>query len=120
MRRVLNSVSGVVITKWVRLEKPAGPKGWIIGFVAVSWHGLIVEGFQVLNGERGLFLDFPKRPRGDGRWLPVVHFTTAAEREDFRSAVLDALMREYPKDFEGFSAETPCGLSEAASPNSTT
>jgi len=54
-----------------------------------------------------LFVDTPKRRGADGRFYPVFRFPTVAERVAFRSAVLAALMREYPEDFEGFSAETP-------------
>ena len=34
-------------------------------------------------------------------------FSLVAAQEDFKRAILAALMREYPEDFEGFSAEVP-------------
>jgi hypothetical protein len=66
---------------------------------------MIVEGFQILNGEYGPFLEFPRR-FVHGRWLPRVRFRTVVERETFRREVLAALMKAYPEDFEGLSLPT--------------
>jgi DNA-binding cell septation regulator SpoVG len=98
---------GVVITKWTKATKPIGTTGCVIGFVAINWHGLIVEGFQVIRGERGLFLEFPRTRTSAGRWLRLVRFRTVAEQEAFRSEVLAWLMKSYPEDFEGLEAEKP-------------
>ena len=87
--------------------KPIGAKGCVIGFVAVVWHGLIVEGFQVNNGPHGLFLEFPKQRTRYGRWLKIVRFRTVREQEAFRTEVLAALMRAYPGDFAGYEVEKP-------------
>ena len=48
----------VVITKWTKATKPIGEKGCVIGFVEIDWHGLIVGGFHVNTGPRGLFVEF--------------------------------------------------------------
>jgi hypothetical protein len=67
--------AGVLIAKWTRATKPIGRNGCVFGFVAVSSHGLIVEGFQVNTGPHGLFIEFPKTPDrnralGEGCALP--------------------------------------------------
>jgi hypothetical protein len=59
----------------VKLDRPVGAQGRIIGFAAINWHGLIVEQFQVVRDARGLFLEFPRRNAG-GRWVagcPVLY-----------------------------------------------
>ena len=95
----------VVISAWRRLNEPRAGK--TLGFCSISWFGLILDGIPVNESPTGLFVDTPKRRGADGRFYPVFRFPTVAERVAFRSAVLAALMREYPEDFEGFSAETP-------------
>ena len=41
-----------------RGDRPVGVKGCVIGFVEISWHGLIIAGFHVNTGPRGLFVEF--------------------------------------------------------------
>lgn len=97
----------VAITKWTKATKPIGAKGCVHGFTAVSWHGMIIEGFQVIRGPSGLFLEMPTQRTGAGRWLRLVRFRTVAEQEAFRHEVLAALMRADPEDFAGHEAEKP-------------
>jgi DNA-binding cell septation regulator SpoVG len=78
-----------------------------MGFIAVSWHGLIVDSIPVNIGPRGLFVALPSRRAGNGRWLKVVRFKTVREETAFKVEVLAALMRTYPQDFVGFEAEPP-------------
>jgi len=94
----------VAVVKWQRLPQPFGKT---IGFTAVSWHGLIVDAIPVTQGPRGLFISMPARRVPNGRYLKVVRFKTVREETAFKSAALAALMREYPEDFEGFTAEKP-------------
>ena len=98
---------GVVITKWTKATKPIGAKGCVIGFVAISWHGLVIEGFQVNSSPTGLFLEFPRHRTASGRWLRIVRFRTVAEQQFFRTEVLAALMKAYPEDFIGRKAAMP-------------
>jgi DNA-binding cell septation regulator SpoVG len=88
----------IAIVKWARRDPPLGQT---IGFAAISWHGMIVEGFLVNRSPTGLFLAMPKRRGSNGVWYEIAHFKTAAEREAFKREVLAALMRAYPQDFEG-------------------
>jgi hypothetical protein len=99
----------VVITKWTKATKPIGEKGCVIGFVEIDWHGLIVGGFHVNTGPRGLFVEFPQHRTASGRWIRIARFKTVREQEAFKTQVLAALMREFPEDFQGFPAETPRG-----------
>jgi DNA-binding cell septation regulator SpoVG len=94
----------VAIVKWRRLDPPIGKT---LGFAAISWHGLIVEGFVVNDGPHGPFLDLPKRRGANGRWYEVARFSTVAEREAFRREAFAALMRVYPQDFEGLAVRLP-------------
>jgi DNA-binding cell septation regulator SpoVG len=97
----------VAITKWTKATEPIGARGCVVGFIAISWHGLIVEGFQVINGPRGLFLEMPTQRTRTGRWLRLVRFRTVAEQEAFKTEVLAALMKAYPEDFVGLEAAKP-------------
>ena len=98
---------GVVITKWTKAIKPIGTKGCVVGFTAISWYDMIVEGFQVINGPRGLFLEMPTQRTRAGRRLRLVRFRTVAVQEAFKAEMLAALIRAYPEDFIGFEAEPP-------------
>jgi DNA-binding cell septation regulator SpoVG len=89
----------VAIVKWQRLPQPFGKT---LGFIAVSWHGLIVDAIPVTQGPRGLFISMPSRRVRNGRWLKVVRFKTVREETAFKTEVLAALMRAYPQDFVGF------------------
>ena len=79
----------------------------MIGFVDISWHGLIIGGFHVNTGPRGLFVEFPQHRTARGRWVRIARFKTVLEQEAFRAEVLAALMRAYPEDFVGYEAEKP-------------
>jgi DNA-binding cell septation regulator SpoVG len=81
----------------------------VIGFVEISWHGLIVGGFHVNTGPRGLFLEFPQHRTASGRWIRVARFKRVREQEAFRTEVLEALRRSYPRDFEDLEVEKPAG-----------
>jgi DNA-binding cell septation regulator SpoVG len=80
-------------------------KGCVIGFVEINWHGLIIAGFHINTGPRGLFLEFPQQRTASGRWIRIARFKTVREQEAFRTEVLAALMRVYPEDF--VEAEPP-------------
>ena len=95
----------VVISKWHRLSEPR--PGKTLGFVEISWFDLIVSGIPVTESPAGLFVSMPSRRGANGRYYPLVRFKTVAAQEDFKRAILAALMREYPEDFQGFSAEKP-------------
>ena len=98
---------GVVITKWTRVDRPIGVKGCVIGFVEISWHGLIIGGFHVNTGPRGLFVEFPQHRTASGRWIRIARFKTVREQEAFKTEVLAALMKHYPQDVFGFEVEKP-------------
>jgi DNA-binding cell septation regulator SpoVG len=91
----------VVIRKWTKATKPIGPKGCVIGFVEISWHGLIIGGFHVNTGARGVFVEFPQQRTAGGRWIRVARFRTSREKRAFQAEVLAALVKAYPEDFEG-------------------
>ena len=91
-----------------RGDRPVGVKGCVIGFVEISWHGLIIAGFHVNTGPRGLFVEFRSIERQVAAGYGVARLKTVREQQAFKTQVLAALMKAYPEDFEGFEAEKPC------------
>jgi DNA-binding cell septation regulator SpoVG len=58
--------------------------------------GIIVKGFRVVRGEKGLFASVPTRSfvaEGKTRFLPQVTFTSPEHRSRFLGALLEAFQK---------------------------
>jgi DNA-binding cell septation regulator SpoVG len=75
----------------------------VVGFVEIDWYGMIIGGFHVNTGPRGVFVEFPQHRTAGGRWIRVARFKTVREKRAFQAEVLAALMKAYPEDFQGLA-----------------
>ncbi|MCX5695674.1 MAG: SpoVG family protein [Candidatus Omnitrophica bacterium] len=59
-------------------------------FADVSLAGVIVKGFSVVNGSKGLFVSMPRHQGKDGKWYNTVYPATKELKEQLSAAVLTA------------------------------
>jgi stage V sporulation protein G len=59
-------------------------------FADVSFSGILIKGFSVVNGEKGLFVSMPRHQGKDGKWYNIVTPTTKELKQQLTEAVLEA------------------------------
>jgi len=59
-------------------------------FVDVSISGIVVKGFSVVNGNKGLFVSMPRHQGKDGKWYNTVYPATKELKQQLSEAVLEA------------------------------
>lgn len=59
-------------------------------FVDISFAGLVIKGWRIVEGKNGLFLGMPCQQGKDGRWYNVVYSTDKAIRQELTDLVLAA------------------------------
>ena len=59
-------------------------------FADVSFSGVVIKGFSVVNGEKGLFVSMPRHQGKDGKWYDTVYPETKELRKQLSEAVLEA------------------------------
>lgn len=59
-------------------------------FADVSLAGIVVKGFSVVNGSKGLFVSMPRHQGKDGKWYNTVYPTTKELKDQLCGAVLTA------------------------------
>ncbi|MFH0855935.1 MAG: SpoVG family protein [Candidatus Omnitrophota bacterium] len=59
-------------------------------FADVSWAGIVVKGFSVVDGSNGLFVSMPRHQGKDGKWYDTVYPTTKELKAQLCEAVLTA------------------------------
>jgi DNA-binding cell septation regulator SpoVG len=72
--------------------RPCVNCGSIKAVVSMTWYGLVVRGFRIVEGAKGLFLGMPSRKRGE-EWEDVCFFVDPSAREEVTNKVLE----EYAK-----------------------
>lgn len=55
---------------------------------------LIVKGFAIIEGNRGLFVTFPKEVGKDGKWYETVKALNEGFKEEVQNKVLEAYDRQ--------------------------
>jgi DNA-binding cell septation regulator SpoVG len=80
---VENSIS---ISRFCKLESDSKLKA----FVDVSISGIVVKGFSVVDGSKGLFVSMPRHQGKDGKWYNTVYPTTKELKQKLSEAVLSA------------------------------
>jgi len=55
---------------------------------------VMVKGFSVMNGRRGLFVSMPRKAGKDGRWFEIVSPLSEEIRQQIESLVMEAFERE--------------------------
>jgi len=59
-------------------------------FVDVSISGVVVKGFSVVDGSKGLFVSMPRHQGKDGKWYDTVYPLTKELKNQLSEAVLAA------------------------------
>jgi len=59
-------------------------------FADVSFSGIVVKGFSVVEGEKGLFVSMPRHQGKDGKWYNTVNPSTKEIKQQLSEAVLEA------------------------------
>jgi stage V sporulation protein G len=59
-------------------------------FADVSFSGMVIKGFSVVNGEKGLFVSMPRHQGKDGKWYNTVTPVTKELKQQLTEAVLEA------------------------------
>lgn len=59
-------------------------------FVDVSISGVVVKGFSVVDGSKGLFVSMPRHQGKDGKWYDTVYPLTKELKKQLSEAVLAA------------------------------
>ena len=80
--------SDIQVARLFRVEKE-GSK--LRAFVDLSiGDSLIVKGFKVVEGEKGLFVSMPSQPGKDGKWYDAAFPTTKEKRQEISEIILSA------------------------------
>lgn len=59
-------------------------------FADVSFSGVVIKGFSVVNGEKGLFVSMPRHQGKDGKWYNTVYPSTKELKQQLSEVVLEA------------------------------
>jgi len=59
-------------------------------FVDVAISGIVVKGFSVVDGSKGLFVSMPRHQGKDGKWYNTVYPVTKELKQKLSEAVLTA------------------------------
>ena len=59
-------------------------------FADVSFSGIVIKGFSVVNGEKGLFVSMPRHQGKDGKWYDTVIASTKELKQQLAEVVLEA------------------------------
>ena len=59
-------------------------------FADVSLSGIVVKGFSVVDGSKGLFVSMPRHQGKDGKWYNTVYPSTKELKDQLSEAVLEA------------------------------
>ena len=59
-------------------------------FADVSFSGIVIKGFSVVNGEKGLFVSMPRHQGKDGKWYDTVTPSTKELKQQLSEVVLEA------------------------------
>lgn len=59
-------------------------------FADVTFSGVVIKGFSVVNGEKGLFVSMPRHQGKDGKWYNTVYPSTKELKQQLSEVVLEA------------------------------
>lgn len=59
-------------------------------FADVTFSGVVIKGFSVVNGEKGLFVSMPRHQGKDGKWYDTVTPSTKELKQQLSEVVLEA------------------------------
>ncbi len=76
----------IAVSRIYRLEGESKLKA----FADISVAGMIVKGFSVVDGSKGLFVSMPRHQGKDGKWYDTVYPQTKELRQQLSEVVLTA------------------------------
>ena len=59
-------------------------------FADVSFSGMVIKGFSVVNGSKGLFVSMPRHQGKDGKWYDTVYPATKELKQQLSALILEA------------------------------
>ena len=59
-------------------------------FADISFAGIVIKGFSVVDGSKGLFVSMPRHQGKDGKWYNTVWPSTKELKQQLSEAVLTA------------------------------
>lgn len=59
-------------------------------FADVTFSGVLIKGFSVVDGAKGLFVSMPRHQGKDGKWYNTVYPSTDELKQQLSEAVLEA------------------------------
>lgn len=59
-------------------------------FADLCLSGIVVKGFSVVDGSKGLFVSMPRHQGKDGKWYNTVYPTTKELKQQLSEAILEA------------------------------
>ena len=75
--------------------RKAGQDGKVKAFANVKFGGaLIIRGFRVVDGSKGLFVSLPSKPGKDKDWFDVIAILDDGLKEEVEGRILEAYDRE--------------------------
>ncbi len=84
--------------KVLNIRKSNFSSGATIAFVDLQIDKLLIDGFKIVNGQRGKFLSFPRQKGKDEKWYDIVKPVDFTTKNEIETYVL--------KEFEKFSNPT--------------
>jgi DNA-binding cell septation regulator SpoVG len=59
-------------------------------FADVTFSGVVIKGFSVVDGQKGLFVSMPRHQGKDGKWYDTVTTQTKELKQQLAEVVLEA------------------------------
>jgi DNA-binding cell septation regulator SpoVG len=78
--------NAISVSRIFKLESDSKLKA----FADVSFSGMVIKGFSVVDGEKGLFVSMPRHQGKDGKWYETVTPSTKELKQQLTQAVLEA------------------------------
>ncbi len=78
--------NAISVSRMHKLESDSKLKA----FADVSFSGIVVKGFSVVNGSKGLFVSMPRQQGKDGKWYDTVCPVTKELKQQLSDVVLSA------------------------------
>jgi len=76
----------ILVSRVYRIDNESKLKA----FADISFSGIVVKGFSVVNGSKGLFVSMPRHQGKDGKWYNTVYPTTKELKQKLSDLVLSA------------------------------
>jgi len=78
--------NAISVSRIYRVENDSKLKA----FIDLSLSGIVVKGFSVVNGSKGLFVSMPRQQGKDGKWYNTVYPATKELKQQLSDLVLEA------------------------------